>query len=364
MGGVNYLLNICRVLRAYTPDIETLVFAPATIDSGLRERIFASNGSPPITLEERGKSDDILSILGWRRTDEAAVFAQHGIDLVFESQGYYGTDPPFPVLSWLPDFQHRRLPHLFPRSMWLAREVRFRRILATRRHILLSSQQARTDAEALYGQVQGKLHVVPFAVRLENHVDHAAGEEARLRFGLPKRFVFLPNQFWAHKNHSVVVEALGLLGEKAPVVAATGSADDPRAPEFVPQLRGRIKALGLTQRFRMLGEIPYDDILALNARADCLLNPSLFEGWSTTVEEAKTLGTPLLLSDIAVHREQAGERAAYFDPTDAAACAVALRRVAAGTPRASTDDNLASANESAQLRFATLLRAAFMTAAR
>ena len=50
--------------------------------------------------------------------------------------------------------------------------------------------------------------------------------------------------------------------------------------------------------------------------ANALLNPSRFEGWSTTVEEAKAVGTPMLLSDIAVHREQAPQ-ARFFAPDDA-----------------------------------------------
>ena len=48
-----------------------------------------------------------------------------------------------------------------------------------------------------------------------------------------------------------------------------------------------------------------------------LLNPSLYEGWSTTVEEARSAGVPMLLSDLTVHREQAGDRAAYFSGGDA-----------------------------------------------
>lgn len=43
-----------------------------------------------------------------------------------------------------------------------------------------------------------------------------------------------------------------------------------------------------------------------------MLNPSLFEGWSTTVEEARALATPMLLSDLNVHREQMGAAAHYF----------------------------------------------------
>ncbi|TIN29445.1 hypothetical protein [Mesorhizobium sp.] len=45
------------------------------------------------------------------------------------------------------------------------------------------------------------------------------------------------------------------------------------------------------------------DVVALIGAADYLLKPSHIEGWSTTVEEAKSLGTPMLLSDIPLHRE-------------------------------------------------------------
>jgi len=42
-------------------------------------------------------------------------------------------------------------------------------------------------------------------------------------------------------------------------------------------------------------------------------NPTLFEGWSTAVEEAMTVGVPLLSSDLRAHREQAPENALFFD---------------------------------------------------
>jgi len=34
------------------------------------------------------------------------------------------------------------------------------------------------------------------------------------------------------------------------------------------------------------------------------VQPSLFEGWSTVVEDARALGKPIVLSDIPVHLEQ------------------------------------------------------------
>jgi len=58
----------------------------------------------------------------------------------------------------------------------------------------------------------------------------------------------------------------------------------------------------------------------------CLINPSLFEGWSTTVEEAKALGKHIILSDIPVHREQNPPRSDYFHAHDANALAQIMWR--------------------------------------
>ena len=78
-----------------------------------------------------------------------------------------------------------------------------------------------------------------------------------------------------------------------------------------------IEELDLGDRFRILGLIPRRDVVSLLRSCKCLINPSLFEGWSSTVEEARAFGVPMLLSDIPVHREQMGDEATYFDPEDA-----------------------------------------------
>lgn len=333
MGGVNYLLNLCRILRAHAPAIEPVVFAAATIDESLRRRITLASGNEPIDLPERSRTDDLKTFLGIPDRQAASFFRQHAIDVVFESTGFYGRNPGFRTLSWLPDFQHRHLPHLFTRSQWLIRETRTRCVLSARRNILVSSEDSFSDLRRFYGRPRGKVHVVPFSIRLEDDIGYDDAEAIRIRHGLPEDYIFLPNQFWAHKNHAVVVEALGLMGEAAPVIVATGGTRDPRSPDLFHKLSARVKELSVEEKFRILGQIPYRDTLGLNARANYLINPSRFEGWSTTVEEAKALGTPLLLSDLSVHREQAGADARYFDTGSPQDCAAILAGAAKGPRR-------------------------------
>jgi hypothetical protein len=65
--------------------------------------------------------------------------------------------------------------------------------------------------------------------------------------------------------------------------------------------------------------VPYLDLLALMRHAVCVINPSLFEGWSSTVEESKALSKHILLSNISVHREQNPASSDYFAVDDVGA---------------------------------------------
>ena len=123
-----------------------------------------------------------------------------------------------------------------------------------------------------------------------------------------------------------MLEALALLQRdgRELLVLSTGSAEDHRNPGHFEGLMRRRAELGIEARFRTLGIVPYPDLAGLVRHAAAVLNPSLFEGWSTTVEEAKSLGKRVLLSDIAVHREQAPERGVYFDPAHAEQLAAAM----------------------------------------
>ena len=54
--------------------------------------------------------------------------------------------------------------------------------------------------------------------------------------------------------------------------------------------------------------------LMLNSIA--VINPSKFEGWSSSVEQAKSFGKKVILSNISVHREQNPKRSIFFNTDD------------------------------------------------
>jgi glycosyltransferase involved in cell wall biosynthesis len=138
--------------------------------------------------------------------------------------------------------------------------------------------------------------------------------------------VYLPNQFWVHKGHRVVVEALAQLRASRPdiVVVCTGNPSDHRAPQYFGELLAEVSQRGVRESFIVLGWVPQAHIYHLMRQSLAVLQPSRFEGWSTTVEETKSIGKRILLSDIPVHREQCPPAAHYFGPDDAVALATAL----------------------------------------
>lgn len=245
----------------------------------------------------------------------AQCFRAHDIDLAFEPATFFGWRFPIPVLAWMPDFQHQHLQHLFSRFEFWRREVGFRAQIGSGRTVMLSSEDARADCERFYPNARGRTAVVRFAVPVDPAVLTSDPADVAHEYQLPERFFYLPNQFWKHKNHILVIEALSILKRRGCelVVAATGKADDPRHPDHYARLQAMVAERGLENNFRFLGLVPRAHVFGLMRACTALINPSRFEGWSTPVEESKTLGVPMLLSNLRVHREQVGESAGLFD---------------------------------------------------
>ena len=331
-GGYNYLLNLLRVLCLYEAgrvapvlllgtDVALDEAAPFETMAGLK--VVRS----PVLDHARGSRSLALSLFGGVDRALRGLFLAQQIDVVFESAQFFGWRLGLPVIAWIPDFQHRHLRHMFTRKGYWKRELGFQAEIAAGRTIMLSSEDARRDCERFYPATIGRTRAVRFAVPAPEALSRANARSVADSYQLPEHFFFMPNQFSKHKNHGLVLDALAILKARGMncVIVSSGKQADERHPAYFPAFRARLEASGLQSQLRLLGMIPYADLTALMQASVALLNPSLFEGWSTPVEEARALGVPLVLSDLAVHREQAGNDAMYFERHSAAALADALQ---------------------------------------
>jgi glycosyltransferase involved in cell wall biosynthesis len=129
----------------------------------------------------------------------------------------------------------------------------------------------------------------------------------------------MPNQFWTHKNHRGLLEALCILRERgiAPHVVLTGGRHDYRDPGHFERIMRQIEEWRLSDHVHYLGMVGREDVYDLIRECICVVNPSLFEGWGYAVDEAAAIGKRILASDIAAHRDQAAPACDFFDPTNA-----------------------------------------------
>ena len=74
-----------------------------------------------------------------------------------------------------------------------------------------------------------------------------------------------------------------------------------------------IHEMGIFEQVKMLGFIPKIDQIQLLRRAIAVIQPSLFEGWSTIVENCRCFGKPIILSDFPVHEEQNPQNSLFFE---------------------------------------------------
>jgi glycosyltransferase involved in cell wall biosynthesis len=358
-GGYNYLLNLFRAIRSYEADhISPILFCGEDADEHALHAFLEVGDIEVIRssiFNAQKKSSNILrAFLFGVDSNALQLFRQHKIDVVFENATFYGRRFPIPAIAWLPDFQHRHLRNYFGFRAYWRRELGFRAQVASGRMIMLSSEAARKDCEHFYRKARGNTAVVRFATSIPADLIDAFPEKVIQEYQLPPKFFYLPNQFWKHKNHMVVIEALGVLKQQGigAVVAVTGNPLDPRHPEYVGQLNARIESLGLRDSFRILGLVPRRHLIALMQTCIALINPSFFEGWSSTVEEARALGVPMLLSDIPVHREQMGNDATYFKADDAEGLASKLREIASASPSLILDREPHAQSSEKERRFA------------
>jgi glycosyltransferase involved in cell wall biosynthesis len=220
------------------------------------------------------------------------------------------------LIGWVPDFQHVYLPEFFSQAEIEWRNSTIGRVIERAALIMLSSQAAREDFTAFSPESAHKARIVSFPSVWAFETLTSNPEVSVARFHLPEKFALVTNQFWAHKNHRVVVDALARLktgGLQVPVVM-TGLPVDQRDPANanLSSLLQAIASAGLNEQITILGQVPFSDLINLVRTATVIIQPSRFEGWSTVVQDAKAIGRPLLCSDIPVHREQAPMALGFF----------------------------------------------------
>jgi glycosyltransferase involved in cell wall biosynthesis len=324
-GGFYYVLNIILSLN-HLPENDKPTLVIFYGEKGLIEKIKDTNYpfleflpySKPFSFIER-----VYAKFKWIFTRKyfQSQYSRGTVDFIFPMGTadyiHSGSLKRIRKVYWIPDFQHKHLPHFFSAEEIAQRDTTFSEIAGLKETLVLSSQDAKADYLRNYPANNNKVVVVPFASILPAF-EHNKIQDLLERYSIQQPYFMAPNQFWAHKNHVVLLKAAVILKEKGLnfQIVFTGRETDYRNTGYVPFLKEFVRDNDLGAVVKFLGFIERSHQLQLMKHALVIVQPSLFEGWSTVVEDTKALNQGLILSDLRVHREQCGNSALYFEPTD------------------------------------------------
>ena len=231
-------------------------------------------------------------------------------------------------IFWIPDFQEKHYPEFYSQEH-LARELEVNtKIVTESKKLLLSSQDAENDLKKNYPNYTTIPFVVHFAVDVPKKSD-LDGKELLKKFELPQGFYFSPNQFWRHKNQILVIKAVEILKSQGVnvCVAFSGKENDPRSPQYTEELKSYVSNNNLSDNIKFLGFIERSEQLKLLEICRAVIQPSLFEGWSTVIEEGMAFNKLVLASDLHVNKEQLSDKGIYFERNNANDLAEKLKHI-------------------------------------
>ncbi|MCS4054125.1 glycosyltransferase family 4 protein [Salinibacter ruber] len=244
--------------------------------------------------------------------------------LWFATQEHVDTGLPYVATVW--DLGHRLIP-VFPEvrrtgRTWEAREEHYETVLRKAAYVVTGTETGKEQIQRYYQVDAERIFVNPFptpSFALE------ADSVKSVPLDLPDRFLFYPAQFWPHKNHVLILDALAELrarGRELPVVF-TGS--DKGNQAYVERVA---RKKGVDDLVIFAGFVSRRALTYLYQHALALVFVTFLGPDNLPPLEAFALGCPVIASDIPGADEQLGDAALRIDPTSGPALADGIERLA------------------------------------
>lgn len=229
------------------------------------------------------------------------------------------------------DLAHRDTPE-FPEvrefNQFYVRENLYRSSLASSLLVLTDSITLADNISRRYGIDRDRLLPMPFSPAPLLNEAHAVGmRDVLTKYRLEYGYFFYPSQFWSHKNHIRILEALLILRQEGiyPIVVFSGG--DMGNRKVVERF---ITRNDIAAQVKILGFVPGEDVRGLYDGCRAVVMPTYFGPTNLPPLEAWMIGKPLIYSSY--FHEQSGDAAIPIDPDEANDLAKAMK--------ASLDDRL------------------------
>jgi glycosyltransferase involved in cell wall biosynthesis len=216
-------------------------------------------------------------------------------------------DIPFITVSW--DISHRITPYFSEVSgeghVLSSRDEVCKSVFSRAYLIVVGTERGKEEIRTAYGVNSERLKVLPLPVKRFN-VDDTVGRD-HLTF-------FYPANFWNHKNHILLLEAIKMVKEDSglPVKLILTGTDKGN----LGNIKRKISEFGLEENIQILGLVSRNEIELIYSKINALIFPSLIGPDNLPPLEGLSSGCRVAVSDIPGAREQLENHVDYFSSSN------------------------------------------------
>ncbi|MDF1594001.1 MAG: glycosyltransferase family 1 protein [Desulfobacterales bacterium] len=335
-GGFNQAMNaIFQMKRLCENRFEFAVITTIQDNIPILERLDINADLMPVSLFGKLLLKFVTMPL-WQRIQSRLrlilpfekMLINHGADLIYfvAPSARSTTMQRLNYITTVWDMCHRDTPE-FPEirefNQFHALENLYRSSLAPSVTVLTDSITSAENISRRYGIDRDRLLPMPFSPATFLSEMHANGmNEVLDKYRVEYGYFFYPSQFWSHKNHIRILEALLILRQEGirPIVVFTGSDTGNRKV-----VEGFITQNDLAGQVKILGFVPAEDMRGLYSGCRAVVMPTYFGPTNLPPLEAWMIGKPLIYS---LHfHEQAGDAAILIDPDNSVDLAKAMKAI-------------------------------------
>ncbi len=250
----------------------------------------------------------------WDQIGVTRAVRAEKIDIIFNPKLSIPLFAPTKKIFTLPGLEQFVLPHVFRWYDQLSSRIMSPLYCRRANAIIVMTETARTSLKK-YLKVSDYKIIVIYAShheRFEVIKDKKDLLAIKQKYNLPENYLFFIGGITPLKNFSNIIKAFKIIKDKIPVkLVMVGFKRWKYTRDFE-----LIKKLKLQDDIINLGFVPDDDLPYLYSAAQCLLFPSLYEGFGIPILEAHASRCPVVCSKTGCTPEVSGKAALLVNPYD------------------------------------------------
>jgi glycosyltransferase involved in cell wall biosynthesis len=292
-GGYGYENNLFEFLSENYKEQINLTLISLYKDKGFKKKSYRVNFFTRISAAGRSNIFlyEVLRFTPWSISSFERMLKKKSIDLVyFPSPNALALDlKEIPFISTVWDLGHLDLPD-FPETSqggkFEKRDYFYERTLRKSLLVSVDSSETQSRITSQYRISPERIVVTGLLPRITEHVCERGCRS--------DDYFYYPAQFWPHKNHAIIIEAVKLLSNRFDFkVVFTGS--DKGNLANIKQLAEKE---GIENFFEFLGFVDQDKKSLLYFHSKAVLMPSLLGPTNLPPQEAALYGKKSLISEV------------------------------------------------------------------